>query len=166
MKVKMSRRPGHIMRLVEKEYNQPFWDVVAGYGADGESIHATALILGYKAGEGLRTLIRAHGKEHLFPKTAHATNGWVRGIKDQKASPAKLAASRATINIARAAFIAKKSFEHDGFVGTFGQHCERAGVNKSTARVRMHRVKTLEQALFSGKYKSGGSYDKQHKHRT
>ena len=148
---KPRRQYGHIMRMVELEYGQPFWDVVAGFGADGESINATALILGYTDGQGLRGLVIKHGMQHLFPKRAHDTNGWINGVKNQRKTKAKAASSRENIRKANAAYIAKRRFEHNGFIGTFGEHCDRAGINRSTARGRVLRGETREQALQGGR---------------
>lgn len=62
---------GSVMKSVEVEYGQPFWDVVAEYAADGNSMTMTAKILGYTNGSSLWYLIRNHKKEINFPKMGY-----------------------------------------------------------------------------------------------
>lgn len=146
------RQNGYIMNMVEKEYGQPFWDVVAGFGADGESIHATALILGYKRGEGLRALVKAHDMEHLFTAKKHDSNGWRESIKGRKHTDAQIAASRASMERYNGKRSNGLAFEFDGHYDTFKGHAERLGVNYTTAWMRRKRGMTVEQALFKGDY--------------
>lgn len=60
-----------VVSEVEEEYGQPFWDVVAAYAADGNSMAMTARILGYKDGSALWYLIKHHKKEIAFPKMGY-----------------------------------------------------------------------------------------------
>jgi len=60
-----------IIKEVEQEYGEPFWDVVAAYAADGNSMTMTAKILGYKDGSTLWYLLRYHKKDIQFPKMGY-----------------------------------------------------------------------------------------------
>ena len=60
-----------VIKQVEEEYGQPFWDVVADYAADGNSMTMTARILGYRDGSTLWYLIRKHNKVIEFPKIGY-----------------------------------------------------------------------------------------------
>lgn len=62
---------GSVMKAVEAEYGQPFWDVVADYAADGNSMTMTAKILGYRDGSTLWYLIRKYDKQINFPKMGY-----------------------------------------------------------------------------------------------
>lgn len=60
-----------VIAEVEQEYGEPFWDVVAAYAADGNSMQMTAKILGYKNGSALWYLINKHKKDIKFPKMGY-----------------------------------------------------------------------------------------------
>lgn len=60
-----------VIKQVEQEYGEPFWDVVAAYAADGNSMTMTAKILGYRDGSTLWYLIRHHKKEIKFPEPGY-----------------------------------------------------------------------------------------------
>lgn len=57
-----------IVKQVEEEYGQPFWDVVRGYASDNYGCDTTAMILGYSSPKGLRELIARHGVTIDWPK--------------------------------------------------------------------------------------------------
>jgi hypothetical protein len=61
-------KAGSVIKKVEQEYGEPFWDVVAAYAADGNSLTTTAKILGYTNASTLWYLINRHKKEISFPK--------------------------------------------------------------------------------------------------
>lgn len=50
-----------IIKQVEAEYGEPFWEVVRGYAADGYGCDTTAGILGYSSPSSFRRLIKRHG---------------------------------------------------------------------------------------------------------
>jgi hypothetical protein len=56
-----------VIKEVEQEYGQPFWDVVAEYAADGNSITMTAKILGYRDGSTLLYLRNRYRPDIKFP---------------------------------------------------------------------------------------------------
>lgn len=141
---------GATMARVEEEYGQPFWEVVAGYGADGESVHATSLILGYATGGALRHLVETHDMEHLFVAKKHASNGW-QANKGER-TLAQRAASSANMTKVQAARNDGLMFEFDGHTDTFKGHAIRRGVNYNTAWMRRSRGMTVEQALHVGNY--------------
>lgn len=60
-----------VIKEVEEEYGQPFWDVVSDYAADGNSMQMTARILGYKNGSALWYLVQKYGKDIKFPKMGY-----------------------------------------------------------------------------------------------
>jgi transposase-like protein len=60
-----------VIKEVEQEYGEPFWDVVAAYAADGNSMTMTARILGYVDGSTLWYLLRHHKKDIQFPKMGY-----------------------------------------------------------------------------------------------
>lgn len=57
-----------VIKEVEQEYGQSFWDVVAEYAADGNSITMTAKILGYRDGSTLLYLLNRYRPDIKFPK--------------------------------------------------------------------------------------------------
>ena len=63
-----------IARKVEHEYGEPFWVVVKQYANDGESISATAEILGYVGHAALLRLVNKRGLRHWFP-ASYYSNG-------------------------------------------------------------------------------------------
>lgn len=84
---------GARQREVEVEYGEPFWDVVAGYAAAGESASATAVILGYGNHSAFLRLLQRNGKSHLF-KPAQQTNGMLSSRESRRGvcTPAMAAA--------------------------------------------------------------------------
>lgn len=60
-----------VIKEVEQEYGEPFWDVVAAYAADGNSMQMTAKILGYTNGSSLWYLINHHQVDIQFPKMGY-----------------------------------------------------------------------------------------------
>lgn len=57
-----------IIKQVEAEYGEPFWEVVRGYAADGYGCDTTAGILGYSSPSSFRKLIKRHGVTINWPK--------------------------------------------------------------------------------------------------
>lgn len=61
-----------VIKAVEEEYGQPFWDVVRDFAADGYAIATVSKILGYKTGDGLRYQIKKHGIDIDWPAQAQS----------------------------------------------------------------------------------------------
>ena len=57
-----------IMRRVESEFGQRFWDVVRGFASDGYSPWTTAKILGFTHPETFKRLQVIYGVEIEWPK--------------------------------------------------------------------------------------------------
>lgn len=49
-----------VIKAVEEEFGQPFWDVVRGFASDGYGCDTTARILGYQDPRQFRSLIKRH----------------------------------------------------------------------------------------------------------
>lgn len=156
MKGRKGRVAGKIARRVEAEFDLPFWEVIAGFARDGESVRGAALIVGYSNPEGLRTLIERHDMGHLFHAKAHNSNGWQSAMKGKPKTPAQIAASKANIAAVNARRNKLREFEFDGFTGTLKAHAENRGLVYNTVRARLDRGMTMEQALHRGLYVARG----------
>lgn len=137
---------GKIALAVEDEYGEPFWDVVKQYADDGESISATAGILGYANEAGLRYQLRNNSAREWFkPRTQ--SNGWREAriaTRGRKAS----AKARAELDKGRSAYNETKKVLAFGISDTITGHALRHGINCATVRVRMRRQSmSLEKAL-------------------
>lgn len=85
---------------VEAEYGEPFMDVIHGYATDGESVTATAAIVGVS-----ETLFRRWVKAnalHLPWRKGTKTNGWVSADRYKDASGKRARAARANLEAAHA----------------------------------------------------------------
>lgn len=58
---------GSVMRAVEDEFGEPFWDVVRSFAADGYGCDTTAGILGYQSPRQFRKLIKRHQIQIAWP---------------------------------------------------------------------------------------------------
>ena len=137
---------GKIALAVEDEYGEPFWDVVKQYADDGESISATAVILGYANEAGLLYHLRNNSAREWF-KPHTQSNGWREAriaTRGRKAS----AKARAELDKARSAYHEAKKVLAFGISDTITGHALRHGMNISTVRNRMRRLSmSLEKAL-------------------
>lgn len=79
---------------VEKEFGQPFLDVVRGFAADNYACATTAKILGYKHPKGLRSYLERRGVKIDWPKcgscNAHQNRAPVTNQTRAKLSMLKL----------------------------------------------------------------------------
>jgi hypothetical protein len=141
--------PRSIIREVEEEYGEPFWDVVAGYAADGHSIHSTADMLGYASDTPFRRLIARHGvtikfagaQESVFQKEARAN-------RLGRCSNAQLAATRAA-SAANQTYI---QIKHNGVTDTLAGHSRRLEMSLSTIRKRYAVNKDPAHVFFKGSH--------------
>ena len=84
-----------IMRRVENEFGQRFWDVVRGFAADGYASGTTAKALGISGQDQLRRLQNAYGMQIQWP--AHGqdnANKEPRGVYTRERAEKRLATMR------------------------------------------------------------------------
>ncbi len=145
---------GEIALAVEKEYGQPFWDVVKQYANDGESISSTAVILGYANESALRHHVCNCVAREWF-KPASETNGWREArIASRGRKTSRLA--RMELDKGRALHHATKKVNAFGVLDTVKGHALRHGMNIATVRDRMRRQSmSLENALTMNLVKPG-----------
>jgi hypothetical protein len=135
-----------VVKEVEEEYGEPFWDVVRGYAADGHSINATALMLGYAASNPLYRLIQRHGvdiefasaQESIFQKEARLARRGKCSEAQRKSCEKMSASNDAYIYI-----------EYQGVRDTLAGHIRRTGISASTARKRYARNKDPDYVFSS-----------------
>lgn len=133
---------------VESEYGQPFWDVVRGYADDGESMQATAEILGMSPGS-FRQLVRRNGKRGWFVDRSEC-NSTVAYNESRKGKPfpgGELALKRAVKRRRDVRWITR-----DGITDTLAGHCRRIGISYSTVTKRLYRGMSIEDALRKTSY--------------
>lgn len=132
--MKLGRRS--VMAEVEDFFGQPFWDVVKGFAADGESIVATAAILGYASHSSFDRLLTRHGKKHWF-RPGVETNGFQSAQASRKGvtTPAMRAAA---LNAGRHS-PTYVWLELDGIMDTVAGHARRVGISRCTVYNRHAR---------------------------
>jgi len=122
-----------IMRQVESEFGERFWDVVRGFATDGHSVQSTAELLGYSSGSAFRRLIKRHGITIEFADAQSSVfQVEARIARRGKCSEAQKAATER----ASAANPTYKRIAYGGEIDTLAGHARRLGVSVSTARKR------------------------------
>lgn len=84
-----------IMRRVESEFGQRFWDVVRGFASDGYASGTTAKALGFSGQDQFRRLQNAYGISIQWP--AHGqdnANKEPRGVYTRERAEKRLATMR------------------------------------------------------------------------
>lgn len=127
-----------VVKQVEAEYGQPFWDVVKGYADDGESMNATARILGYSSTGAFHKLVVKHGKKELF-KPGIETNSFKESGKRNPLTEKRIKQLKA--------LQASHFFEFEGVLDSIAGHAKRKGINRVTVGTRMKAGWSLESAL-------------------
>lgn len=131
-----------IAARAEQEYGMAFWDIVAGFAEDNESLASTAAILGYASSTGLIKILVVHGRRHLFNKNGRSSNASIaaRAIRRVAGnlSPAQLAASRKGLAVSYANRLKRNAIKYKGKVATISDHAKDGGVIPSTAFRRLH----------------------------
>lgn len=140
-----------VIGMVEQEYGKPFWDVVKGYADDGESMSATAIILGYSTPGAFVRLVRHHGHEKWFIRKVK-TNGALSASKAK--TKAKRINQLASSIVAGALNPNYKNIMLDGYVDTIAGHCRRIGVRDSTVRKRLAAGMSPKEAFSTLNYTS------------
>lgn len=137
---------GKIANTVEKEYGQPFWDVVKHYADDGESISATAVILGYTHAAGLYKHLKANELLTWFKPTIE-TNGWKSAVKSRRYRNLTNGEMNA-LDAAREIYIKQRSVLAFGVMDTIAGHSRRHKISHKTVRYRVNvRGWSLEKSL-------------------
>lgn len=89
----MKRR--EIMRRVEAEFGQRFWDVVRGFAADGYASGTTAKTLGFSGQDQFRRLQQAYGMNIQWPSHGQDNaNKEPRGTYTRERTEKRLATMR------------------------------------------------------------------------
>lgn len=138
-------RKGPRIDAAESEYGMPFKDILQAFANDGESMTATAHILGYGGHHALIRIARKLGI--AFPKGTQSV-GAMSARKAAKSTPARLAA----IRLASAANPSYKRIELDGIVDTVAGHARRVGIPYRTALCRLRAGRTPEEAFKRTSY--------------
>lgn len=135
-----------IVKEVEQEYGDPFWDVVRGFAADGHSIHATAGLLGYASDTPFRRMIKRHGVDIDFAsaqKSVFQTEA--RIDRRGRCTPAQREAAD-TASLANPGY---KRVELFGITDTLAGHAKRVGLSRSTMYKRYARRPDDLEYVFS-----------------
>jgi hypothetical protein len=135
-----------IAKEVEKEYGEPFWDVVRGFAADGHSMHATAGLLGYSSDTPFRRMIKRHGVVIDFA-SAQESVFQIEARLDRRGrcTPAQRAATEAA-SLANPTY---KRVELFGITDTLSGHAKRIGLSRSTMYKRYARRPDDLEYVFS-----------------
>lgn len=151
------RLTGPRVKEVEEEYGQDFWEVVKSYADDGESIHATGKILGYKGGS-FHRLVLKHKKEHWFRPMVE-TNGFKAAQSDMTdAKKAALAKAQAAAHKMNPTY---RWIELDGLTMTLSGHAKRRGILRSLVYTRLNKGLSIEDAFKpSGHFRKNGQWSK------
>lgn len=123
---------------IAREYNLPFSQVVKQFADAGESIGATAEILGYSSGA-FRRLIHRRGWRDWF-KGPTETNGFVA------ARAARRGISQDTSHM-MANNPVYRWFVVNGIRDTLTGHARRVGISRHTVRNRLAVGLSIEEAL-------------------
>lgn len=123
-----------VIAEVEDFYGLPFWEVVKGFADDGESMTATAAILGYSGNKTLAAMIKRRGYEHWF-KPAAQTNGFKSAHESRRGKPA----SRNAITAMQANNPRYVRLKIDGKLDTVTGHAKRLGISVRTVYNRRYR---------------------------
>ena len=125
-----------VIDAAEKEFGEPFADIVRGFAEMGYSMAETSKIIGYKNRHGLRAWIRRSGMEFAFIPGVHGvTFREAIASSNRRRSPdqiRRLAKSRI-----------KYRCEHDGVFAPIAEHADRLGISRKTV---YWRIKTNPDA--------------------
>lgn len=137
-----------IVKEVESEYGEPFWDVVRGFAADGHSIHATAGLLGYSSDTPFRRMIVRHGVQIEFA-SAQESVFQVEARIDRRGKCTQ--GQRRATQVASLANPSYKRVELFGITDTLSGHAKRIGLSRSTIYKRWARRPDDLEYVFSVK---------------
>lgn len=142
-----------IITTAEQDFGQPFAEIVQGLADDGESLSASAAILGYSS----PTALRRH--------VARLGITFVRGSQSIGAMESRRAATAtpARIEACKKASAANPTYRRvmlDGMMDTLTAHCRRRGMSVNTVRHRLYRGMDVEQAFRKASYTKAPNNDK------
>lgn len=145
-----------VLREVEEEFGEPFWDVVEGFARDGYSKTATAMILGYSTSSCFLRKLERFRPDIEFVKGPDSVC-FKEARKDQKGrctDPMRAALKRnldARTDVIR--------IEYKGVTDLISGHAGREGISRACAYFRYKNdPNNLDYVFFSGKYPSRKSY--------
>lgn len=126
--------------LAEAEYGQPIEEIIKGYAADGESIHATGQILGWASHGAFFRFVHRRGL-HSYFLSSQQTKGSV-------AARAQRRGVSRSMDQCAAANPSYKRVEWRGEIATIAAHCRRFGLNFKAVRWQVAKHKrTYTEAL-------------------
>lgn len=129
----MHAQPYTRQQAVAREFGQPFTDVVLGFAADGYSVNATGLILGYNRGS-FYNLMKKWGWLDKFDK-GQKTLAPRQAQQDRRGKPG----CRHAIEAANDANPGYLRFTYDGVFDTLAGHARRRGISRNTVYSRRKR---------------------------
>lgn len=135
-----------LIKQIESEYNQPFEQVIAAYAKDGESIAATASILGFAHRDSFAYWLDKLELRALFSATGTNTNGF----KNAALAESRIALSRQKARAILDARIREHGYWFNGHFGLTACHARRLGIEPYNAYRRLRRGMSIEQALTKG----------------
>lgn len=131
---------------IEQEYGEPFWDVVKSYADSGESMTATAVILGYSS-TAFRRLVTRHDHRDWFPAPVKY-NGYISEKESRKGLFSSTLES--ALEKARKNNPCHAKLLIDGIEDTIKGHALRKGIPTRTVYNRLRRGMTIDGALYQG----------------
>lgn len=136
-----------VIQEVEEEFGEPFWDVVRGFAADGHSVHATAILLGYADDStSFRRLIKRNNMNIEFASAQESVfQVEAREYRKGKCSDAQ----RESLKRASENNPTYKVITYRGFTDTIIGHVRRLGLSKSTVYKRYLRKPDDLDYVFS-----------------
>ena len=125
-----------IIKEIEAEFGEPFWQVVEGFAGDGHSVQAVAELLGYASPTPFRRLLQRHGVAIQFAGAQESV--FQLEARQQRRGRCTPAQKAATVRASEANPYYKR-IAHGGHVDTLAGHARRLGMSESTARKRYYR---------------------------
>lgn len=135
-----------IVKEIEHEFGEPFWNVVRGFAADGHSVHATAGLLGYSSDTPFRRMIKRHGVTIEFASAQESVfQIESRADRRGKCTPGQRKATEAA-SLANPGY---RRVELFGITDTLTGHAKRIGLSRSTMYKRYARRPDDLEYVFS-----------------
>lgn len=124
-----------VIRAVEAEFGEPFWDVVRGLAEQGCSRREAAAVLGYCSDVSFRRLLSRH-PEQVIPWPPRNSSALFREAGKARAAKALAARNRN-----------QRTLSYDGILDSLAGHARRAGLNPHAVYARLRAGWTLDRAL-------------------
>lgn len=128
--------PDHrpVIQAAEKEFGQPFTDIVKGFADMGLTIRQTAEAIGYSNPSGLYVWVRRNNVKHWFVPGKSSASDYYRAAQSERSR--KMWASMRDEMVKRRA---THFCEHDGLRDTLKNHALRLGIAPGTVYHRRRR---------------------------